>query len=121
MSKVEIPYQGVNLQKTDTSMIKRLIDFSLDYDIQKPEEDLDSPKIYSTMLENPPKDIWEDDMVTVVEPSTPFNFKSLKNDEQIITNKIAYEWKNILRQVTSDSKGGETIDIKTFDAACLKF
>ena len=34
MSKIESPYQGVNLQKTDTNTIKKLIEFSLDYDIQ---------------------------------------------------------------------------------------
>jgi len=38
-----------------------------------------------------------------------------------MTNKISYEWKNIIRQLTSDAKGGEIVDIKTFDAACLKF
>jgi len=26
-------------------------------------------------------DLWEEDMVQVQEPQTPFNFKSLKNDE----------------------------------------
>ena len=52
---------------------------------------------------------------------TSFNFKQMKNDEQIITNKIAYEWKNIYRQLISDSFGGEVVDIRTFDGACLKF
>ena len=56
MSNIEAPYQGVNLQKTDTNMIKKLIDFSLDYDIQKPDPSIDqdgpsSPKLYSTMKE----------------------------------------------------------------------
>lgn len=56
-----------------------------------------------------------------VQINTPFNFKNLKNDEQIITNKISYEWKNIYRQLIADAQGGEIVDIKTFDAACLKF
>jgi hypothetical protein len=41
MSKIEEPYKGVKLQKTDTNTIKKLIEFSLDYDIEKPEPSIE--------------------------------------------------------------------------------
>ena len=98
VSKLEDPYQGVNLQKTELSTIKRLIEFSLDYDIQKPTEaslEREEPKSpggkpypYSTM-QNRIKNMSEsrgellDDEVEINSPTrtAKFNFKSLKNDE----------------------------------------
>lgn len=84
--KTEDPYQGVNLKKTDLNTIKRLIEFSLDYEVYKPTEaSLDreeDPKMYSTMQKFLSKEnLADDDLVQVENTPTKFNFKSLKNDE----------------------------------------
>jgi len=44
--------------------------------------------------------------------------KAHKNDEQMITNKLAYEWKNIFRTLTQKGESKEITDLKTFDEAC---
>lgn len=79
------------------STMKKLIEFSLDYDIQKPieesiereEKESNSPKFHNTMgsrlMRNDSRsskiDLWDEDLVQLQEPQTPFNFKSLRNDE----------------------------------------
>lgn len=45
----------------------------------------------------------------------------LQNDEQVINNKLAYEWKSIFRGLMQKTNSAQVVDVSTFDETCQKY